>query len=109
MDPILLQITQLVSKYAVDRVVLFGSRANNTFNERSDYDLAFYADGLEEMDKTALHFELEEIETLKKIDVVWMDGNTTVDQLLVQNIESGGIVIYERKTGLQTPKFTTRD
>ena len=106
MDPILQQITQVVSKYDVDRVILFGSRANNTFTERSDYDLAFYANGLEENSKTAIYFELEEIDTLKKIDVVWMDGKTTVNQLLVQNIESGGIVIYERQTGAQTAKFT---
>lgn len=84
------EIKQLAEKYNVKKVLLFGSRERGAFKERSDIDLA--ASG-GKIDLFAIAVD-EETSTLLKYDIVNLDG--TVQEELLQSIESEGVVIYEK-------------
>jgi len=87
MDNVLSHITNIGQKFNI-KDVLFGSRARKDNTPKSDYDVAFY---------TPLNFtvleEIDNIETLHKIDVVFIDENTNVK--LLENIEKDGVILYE--------------
>ena len=92
MDEVLQQIQQIAIKYKVEKIVLFGSRARGDHSPVSDYDIAVFAKDLFPVDKACFWAEIEEINTLKKIDLVFVDENLP-DQLL-NNIEKDGVIIY---------------
>ena len=87
MDNVLSHITNIGREFNI-KVVLFGSRARMDNTPKSDYDIAFF---------TPLNFkvleEIDNIETLHKIDVVFIDENT--DAKLLENIEKDGVILYE--------------
>jgi len=98
MDHVLAQITSIAKKYKVDKVVLFGSRARGDHNEVSDYDIAVFGEGiLSPSDEARLFDEIDEIETLKKIDVVWVRAGDTGE--LTRRIQKEGRVLYEQAHG----------
>lgn len=101
-DNVLLTIKKIAAKHTVSKAVLFGSRARRDHEETSDYDVAIYGERLTLVDQAQILEETEEINTLKKIDVVFVDEN--MNEQLLKNIESEGIVIYEQ-TREQTDKF----
>jgi len=86
-------IKTIADKYSVSKIILFGSRARGDNNQKSDIDLAIYT--LPEFTNKG-HFisEMEDIETLLKIDMVFVNNDT--DKKLVENIQKDGVVIYER-------------
>ena len=92
MDDILQKIIETTSKYNVDKVVLFGSRARGDNSLHSDYDIAIYGKYFSALDKARLCSEVEEIETLKKIDIVFVDPN--VADGLLESIKKDGVTIY---------------
>lgn len=93
-DNIINSILKIGDKYKINRITLFGSRARGDNKKNSDIDLAIYCDE-DYIDKGSIYFELEDIDTLLKLDIVFIDSNT--DKKLVENIEREGKIIYETK------------
>lgn len=78
---------------SVERVMLFGSRARGDNKERSDYDVAVFGNVSEE-DKLEIFLRTEDLPTLLKIDVAYVDE---LDQdKFVANILKEGIIFYDR-------------
>lgn len=80
-------------KYNIEKAVLFGSRARGDNSAVSDYDIAIFAQTMSPIDRANVRAELDEIATLKKIDVVFIDTN--VNEELLKSIEREGVTIYE--------------
>jgi len=93
MDEVLEQIKQLGVKYKVGKIVLFGSRARGDHSPVSDYDIAVYSQGMSSVDQAYFWAEVEEINTLKKIDLLFI--NEDIDEEIVNNIKRDGVVIYD--------------
>jgi predicted nucleotidyltransferase len=100
MDSVIAQIHEIVSQYPIERVVLFGSRAGENFTDRSDYDIAIFYQELDAQKKTSLYFEIENVETLKKIDIVWVGNHERPSKQILDSILIGGKIIYERTSGI---------
>jgi predicted nucleotidyltransferase len=86
-------IINFAKKFNLNKVVLFGSRARGDNKPRSDIDIAIWMDG-NSFDKANVLNEIEEIETLLKIDLVIIDDNT--ENELLNSIINEGVLIYER-------------
>lgn len=90
-QPVVIQeIRQLAEKYAIQKVILFGSRARGDYRRVSDIDLAVSGG---DCIRFALDVD-EETSTLLKYDVVDLDGS--VQQTLRDSIAQEGKVIYEK-------------
>lgn len=77
---------------AIEKAVLFGSRARGDYTERSDYDIAVYGN-LNHADKSSLRLSFsEDLPTLHKIDLIFMKDQS--DSLFIANIQKEGIKIY---------------
>ena len=74
-DSVLREIINIASKNKVKKVILFGSRARKDNTYTSDYDIAVSKEGLSSIDKALFCNEVEDINTLIKIDVVFIDEN----------------------------------
>ncbi len=92
-DNVLDEIREIAMKYNIQKVILFGSRARGDYLPTSDYDFAIIAEDLSVLDKAIFCADVEEINTLKKIDIVFVDSNTSND--LMKNIKRDGVIIYE--------------
>ncbi|NLM44503.1 MAG: nucleotidyltransferase domain-containing protein [Clostridiales bacterium] len=92
-NKIIESIKQLGEKYAIQKIVLFGSRARGDNSARSDIDLAVYPP-MEFSRKGSFASAIEDLDTLLKIDLIFVDENT--DAQLIETIEKEGIVLYER-------------
>lgn len=94
-DIILCELKKILQRCpAVERAILFGSRARGDFNEKSDYDVAVYGD-LDSADKTNLRaICAEDLPTLHKIDLVFIDGK--IDKEFLKNIKNEGILFYDK-------------
>lgn len=90
---IIKEIQTIAHKYAIDKIVLFGSRARGDNTPKSDIDIAVYT--LLDF-KNEGHFvsEIEDMYTLLKIDMVFINKDT--DERLLNNIDKEGVIIYER-------------
>lgn len=80
-------------EYGVKRIVLFGSRARGDYKSVSDIDLAVYT-GENFAYRGSFMSAIDDIETLLKIDVVFID--TYTDAHLLENINKEGVVVYEQ-------------
>ena len=86
-------IQRIGQNYAIKRIVLFGSRARGDHKPASDIDLAVYI--LPEFESRGrMSSEFDDLNTLLKIDVVYINGHTDPD--LLKNIEREGVFLYER-------------
>jgi uncharacterized protein len=92
-DSVILKIKEAASRYNIKKIILFGSRARGDNSLSSDYDIAVIGESLSAIDKAKFSSEIEEIETLKKIDIVFIDSST--NDALVKNIKQDGVTIYE--------------
>ena len=92
MDNVLREIRQIAGKYKVEKLVLFGSRARGDNSFRSDYDIAVFGNDLSAADKACFWADIEEIDTLKKIDLVFV--NEPLTRELLENIAEEGVCIY---------------
>lgn len=79
---------------AVERVLLFGSRARGDHGPRSDIDLAVEAPGASVADRARLAELVEDAPALVAIDLVRLD---LADAALRREIERQGIVLHERR------------
>ncbi len=77
-------------KYAVCKVILFGSRARGTHTERSDIDIAVSGG-----DFDSFYWEIKDnVHSLLTFDIVNLDS--VVSEELRKEIEKDGIIIYEK-------------
>lgn len=89
-DRILRELSTFAKKYAITKIILFGSRARGTHTERSDIDIAVYGGDFE-------HFYLdvkEKTHSLLMFDIVQAD--VAISDELKQEIEKDGVTIYEK-------------
>ena len=93
MDNVLQQIKEISSRYHIQKVILFGSRARGDNSPVSDYDIAVFGKDMSERVKTGFYLDVEDIDTLKKIDIVFVDDK--VSPRLLDKIADEGVVVYE--------------
>ncbi len=94
MDNVINQIKKIATKYNIDKIILFGSRARGDHSPVSDYDIAVFSNFLSAIDKACFSDDVGEINTLKKIDVVFVYEALNDD--LMKNIKKDGVIIYEQ-------------
>ena len=89
-DRIVRELCSFAQKYAVTKIVLFGSRARGTNTERSDVDIAVYGG-----DFDGFYWEVKEkTHSLLMFDIVQADA--AISDELKQELEKDGITIYEK-------------
>lgn len=86
-------IQRLGGKHAVEKIVLFGSRARGENRATSDIDLAVYPSP-ESTGEGKITSDLDDLDTLLKVDVVFITAD--IDCHLIENIEKEGVILYER-------------
>mgnify|MGYP004472723485 FL=1 len=82
------KVTQICKKHGVKRLDLFGSFATGTATPTSDIDFVVY--GCANM--FALEDDLQQIETLRKIDI--FDFDSIRNEFLLEDIKKYGKQIY---------------
>lgn len=82
------QVTEICKKNGVKRLDLFGSFATGTYTPTSDIDFVVY--GCNNLIK--LETDLEQIETLRKIDI--FDYDSIHNEFLREDIHKYGKQIY---------------
>lgn len=93
-DKIIDSIKYIGEKYNnIDKIVIYGSRARGDNRKTSDIDIAVYCK--DSSHKGAIYCDLDDINTLLKLDIVFIDDNT--DKKLLDNINRDGIIIYEKQ------------
>ena len=89
-DRIVRELCSFAQKYAVTKIVLFGSRARGTNTERSDVDIAVYGG-----DFDSFYWDVKEkINSLLMFDIVQAD--LPISDELNKEIKRDGVVIYEK-------------
>ena len=89
-DRIVRELCSFAQKYAVTKIILFGSRARGTNTERSDIDIAVYGG-----DFDGFYWDVKEkIHSLLMFDIVQADVPISAE--LKEEIEKDGVVIYEK-------------
>ena len=86
------QIAESAAHYGAQKVVLFGSRARQTNEEKSDIDLAVY--GCRDFPGFFDYLQ-EDLWSLLKVDVVNMDEKFLSEDLK-KEIERDGVILYEK-------------
>ena len=89
-DRILRELSTFAKKYAITKIILFGSRARGTHTERSDIDIAVYGGDFEHLDWDVK----EKTHSLLMFDIVQAD--VAISDELKQEIEKDGVTIYEK-------------
>lgn len=95
MDHVLSEITRIAIDNKVSKVLLFGSRARGDYTERSDYDISFICSHITNTEKQHIRDSVDEIETLYKIDIIFLPhlhGTDSISQSILQE----GITIMDR-------------
>ena len=82
-----------VQHTAIERVVLYGSRALGTYHPGSDIDLAVAGGQLTFRRLLDLMIDLDELDFLYRFDVLNLNTVTNAD--LLDHIQRVGIVIYQ--------------
>lgn len=86
------QIVEFAKEFHVEKVILFGSRARGTNNEKSDIDIAVY--GCNDFEKLKDKID-EELWSLLNVDIINMNSKYVSDEL-IKEIEKDGVVLYEK-------------
>lgn len=93
--PVLDQVLAVLrASPAVERVILFGSRARGDHRERSDFDVAVDCPRATRSEWSRMWHAIDELPTLYFIDLVRLDE---ADPNLRDSILGEGVVIYERE------------
>lgn len=89
------KITPVLQNYPVDKAILFGSHAKGKATKTSDIDLYIDTNGkLRGLDFVGL---IENLVDILGIDIDLIDkSHIEPDSLIIQEIENGGMVIYEK-------------
>jgi len=100
MDRVLSGIRDISLKYpCIFKVMLFGSRARGDNTDKSDYDIAVFSENMSLQEQTGYKDDIEKINTLNKIDVVFIKPRH-INTELYDNILKDGVEImskYESK------------
>lgn len=89
-DRVRKEIIAFAKKHNVQKITLFGSRANGTNTERSDIDIAVYGGNFDDF-----YWDIKEnTHSLLSFDVVDVDHGISDD--LAGEIKKDGIIIYEK-------------
>lgn len=81
---------------ALEKVVLFGSRARHTYRNGSDIDFAVYGSGLDHKSIREIEENLDELLLPYKMDVLlYKEINSNA---LKNRIDEEGVIFYERTT-----------
>ena len=89
-DRIVRELCSFAQKYAVTKIVLFGSRARGTNTERSDVDIAVYGG-----DFDGFYWDIKEhTHSLLMIDVINLDAG--ISDGLKRELERDGVTLYEK-------------
>ncbi|EKD27535.1 MAG: hypothetical protein ACD_79C00680G0004 [uncultured bacterium] len=89
-------IELIISHKEVNKIVLFGSRANNTANKTSDIDIAIFSEKWSRKDINLVKNLLEnEIKTPLKFDLLNFDTISKIS--LKKDIIKEGKILYESK------------
>ena len=89
-EQVLKEIIELAHKHAIEKVILFGSRARGDYHRTSDIDLAVYGGNV-----TEFSLDVEELtSTLLTYDVV--DMNKNHQEGFKESIKREGKVLYEK-------------
>ena len=86
------QIAHIGKRFGVEKIVLFGSRARGTNQEKSDIDLAVY--GYEKFFDFQAEVE-EKVWTLLRFGMVDMNRESISAELL-DEINRDGVILYEK-------------
>jgi predicted nucleotidyltransferase len=86
-------VTQLKTFAVIEKIILFGSRARNDADARSDIDLAILCPTASIREWLDICTVIEDYDTLLQIDVVKLD---TASQQLQEKILQEGKVLYEK-------------
>jgi len=78
------------------QIILFGSRARDDAQARSDYDIAIDDDELTLAKLAQIRADMEIVPTLLSIDVVWMNRAA---ETLRKRILNEGKILYEQQQG----------
>lgn len=89
-DNVYKEIMDIAKKHDVNKIILFGSRAKGNNTERSDVDIAVYANNF-----SSFYWDIQEhINSLLSFDIVnAFDG---VSAELADEINKYGVTIYEK-------------
>ena len=79
----------------VERAVLFGSRAKETFTQGSDVDIALFGEALTAADQARLAAAMEELTVPHRVDLLLYGG--IEDATLRAHIRRDGIELYRRR------------
>ncbi len=85
----------LAANERVERVVLFGSRAMETFTPASDVDIALFGDHLTLTDQANLATAVDELPMAQRVDLLLY--KTVDNEALRKHIEQHGVEWYQRQ------------
>jgi len=88
----------LAKNLDLDLFILFGSRANNTHKEDSDWDFAYLKNNFTYKEYEQLYNKLMDILNSENIDLINLDE--TDNLVLTNEIFKNGECIYEKQKGL---------
>lgn len=89
------QLTAMVKRFPqIDKVVIYGSRANGAFKNYSDIDLAIYAPSMTDEQFAAFFVAIESLPLLYKFDILRME--TLRNASLHQKIETEGKTFFSK-------------
>jgi proline iminopeptidase len=98
-ERIYVDMARVFARYpAVEQVLIFGSRAKDTWKPGSDIDLAIVAPGMSDAAFSQLWNELDELPLVFKLDVVHLDRLNQAG--LRERILSEGQVFYAPEINL---------
>lgn len=86
---------KLIQLAVVEKIILFGSRADGTFRPQSDIDIAIFCPSADTYQWDEVLKIVEDADTLLGIDCVNLNQLPS-NSVLKDHIEKNGIVIYEK-------------
>lgn len=94
-DSVIEGLREVFRKHAnIDEVILFGSRAKETYSEGSDIDLALKGNNISFKQLMDIHIQIEDLELLYKVDLV--DYNKYATSPVAAHIDRIGKVFYKK-------------
>lgn len=95
MDKVLNEIKRIALNYKnINKIVLFGSRARGDNTDKSDYDIAVFAN-MDYSDECKFKNDIDDIETFYKIDLVFIKERH-IGTEIYQNIMNDGVIIMDK-------------
>lgn len=85
-------LTYFKTKPEIEKVVIFGSRAKETYKNGSDIDFAIWTDNHETFFRYS--WELDELPTPYKFDVI--DFKTLTNKGMINSIKNSGKIFYTK-------------